>query len=581
MDILPNSSQTNPKTFNAPKRNKKTTENKTKRKYHEIIPMLNPSKANNCFINVIIQILYHTPKFKQKFLKMEFPENDNKKKNNPLYQLQRLLFQYNEGLYSEKKCMLEIKNFRKAISHYFIDMSEGINGDPVEGLNNILNAIHLYSTNQKLNAPNPSSYECHNCISHEFFSLSVKDRIYCSDCNRGKTNFYDKNYFIYEIFISEILEKILNLEKDKFKNELFSIAKKVNNIAEQKIKIEGCSCKNRIIKREVYQCYYYNPIFIINLTWERQFPNRTDICNIYYLIPLLDENGRIFTLEDNNLNVNYYLYGIILYYNGHYTCAIYKDNFWFFIDDSKFFKFDSYIKLISALINSSYYPVMLFYSYNDTNLQIKKDGFMANNYESLYHKCYKIDIKNGENVSNHNILLDTWEKENSWICHYCKKRNDNAFFSCWCCKNQKYELKKDSFFLLEENIKEKQIKENIIDDNNEDLNKKEIKQNQFNQLTYDMNNDKNKKNQNHLIHLINDENITNNINNFKNKNPFNNNKQDKTIIKNQSLNNSINKNISNTINYTNNNIQNKNNTKTNLDTNKNNFYINRKNQLKK
>ena len=224
---------------------------------------------------------------------------------------------------------------------------------------------------------------------------------------------------------------------------------------------------------------------------------------------------------------------------------------------------------------------MLFYSYNDTNLQIKKDGFMANNYESLYHKCYKIDIKNGENVSNHNILLDTWEKENSWICHYCKKRNDNAFFSCWCCKNQKYELKKDSFFLLEENIKEKQIKENIIDDNNEDLNKKEIKQNQFNQLTYDMNNDKNKKNQNHLIHLINDENITNNINNFKNKNPFNNNKQDKTIIKNQSLNNSINKNISNTINYTNNNIQNKNNTKTNLDTNKNNFYINRKNQLKK
>ena len=58
-------------------------------------------------------------------------------------------------------------------------MSIGINGDPVEALNNILNAIHLYSTKQKLNEKNPSSYECNNCISHEFFSLSVQDKIFC------------------------------------------------------------------------------------------------------------------------------------------------------------------------------------------------------------------------------------------------------------------------------------------------------------------------------------------------------------------------------------------------------------------
>ena len=396
----------NNKSYNIPKKKKKISEIKTR--CHEIIPMLNPSKANNCFINVIIQILYHTPNFIKKYLNIPFDKNDNKLNDNPLFQLRILLNNYQKYLYIEKIDPLDITNFRKALSFYYRDMSEGINGDPVEALNNILNAIHLYSTNQKLNDQNPSSYECNNCISHELFSLSVKDKIFCSVCKRERINDYDRNYFIYEIFIYEILEQIHTLDNKSYKNQLFSIAKKVNNVAEQKIKIDGCSCKNRKILRNVCQCYYYNPIFIMNLTWERQFPRKTDICKIYYLIPLLDKNGTIFTLEDQSLNVNYYLYGIVLYYNGHYICAIYNNNCWVVIDDNKYYKFESYLKMVTSLINSTYYPVMLFYSYNDTNIQIEKEDFMTENFNNLYHKCYIIDIKNGENFSHRNSDLDNY-----------------------------------------------------------------------------------------------------------------------------------------------------------------------------
>ncbi len=546
-----------------PKRAIKTPD--IKKRYHEIIPMLNPSKANNCFINVIIQILYHTPNFIKKYLNIPFYKNDNKLNDNPLFQLRILLNNYQKYLYIEKIDPLDITNFRKALSFYYRDMSEGINGDPVEALNNILNAIHLYSTKQKLNDQNPSSYECNNCISHEFFSLSVKDKIFCSVCKRERINDYDRNYFIYEIFIYEILEQIHTLDNKSYKNQLFSIAKKVNNVAEQKIKLDGCSCKNRKILRNVCQCYYYNPIFIMNLTWERQFPRKTDICKIYYLIPLFDKNGTIFTLEEGTLNVNYYLYGIVLYYNGHYICAIYKDNFWFIIDDTKYNKYDSYLKMVSSLISSTYYPVMLFYSYTDINIENVKGEFMTKDFNNLYHKCYRIDIKNGENVSSQNLLLDSWEKEVTWICAYCKKRNNKSSLICWCCKNKKCEFKKNSFSLFNEevNINETTINEKNIGNNYVEANKKEINQNQF---TYDIN-QKKKIQVQQINETNNNKKYINNNNNINNQNHFNNNGNIKDF------NNNDNKNLFNANKYYNyNNINNKINTNINQN-------INNQNQL--
>ena len=546
-----------------PKRTIKTSE--IKKRYHEIIPMLNPSKANNCFINSIIQILYHTPNFKEKFFKIPFDKNDKNILNNPLYQLKILLLNYKKYLYTEELNTLDIKNFRIKLSHYYKDMSIGINGDPVEALNNILNAIHLYSTKQKLNEKNPSSYECNNCISHEFFSLSVQDKIFCSECKIERTNEYDKNYFIYEIFIFEILERIQNLDNESYKNKLFSLAKEVNNFAEQKIKLDGCNCTNRTIIRNVCQCYYYNPIFIINLTWERQFPRKTDICKIYYLIPLFDKNGTIFTLEEGTLNVNYYLYGIVLYYNGHYICAIYKDNFWFIIDDTKYNKYDSYLKMVSSLISSTYYPVMLFYSYTDINIENVKGEFMTKDFNNLYHKCYRIDIKNGENVSSQNLLLDSWEKEVTWICAYCKKRNNKSSLICWCCKNKKCEFKKNSFSLFNEevNINETTINEKNIGNNYVEANKKEINQNQF---TYDIN-QKKKIQVQQINETNNNKKNINNINNINNQNHFNNNGNIKDF------NNNENKNLFNANKYYNyNNINNKINTNINQN-------INNQNQL--
>ena len=85
------------------------------------------------------------------------------------------------------------------------------------------------------------------------------------------------------------------------------------------LKLSECKCETPQIKRHLMQYDYNNIFLIINLTWDNPIPRMTDICKMYNLIPLLDSNSNLFTLEnENKLKSNYYLYGIILFYNGHY-----------------------------------------------------------------------------------------------------------------------------------------------------------------------------------------------------------------------------------------------------------------------
>ena len=41
-------------------------------KYHEIIPLVNPTGSKNCFLNTIVQILYHSELFRKKLSKINF-----------------------------------------------------------------------------------------------------------------------------------------------------------------------------------------------------------------------------------------------------------------------------------------------------------------------------------------------------------------------------------------------------------------------------------------------------------------------------------------------------------------------------
>ena len=442
--------------------NNNTDINKKEKKFIPIIPMINKKGSNNCFINVLVQILFHSPEFRKEYLKINF----NKDNNNPLYQLQNLFYKYQKFQNSETPNILDIITFRKKLSENFPDIEQGVCGDPVEVLNNILNAIHLFKVNHtNLNEYNASNFNCNlSCLSHKFFSIKLQESICCNSCEKFNEIPYDGNYFIYEIFVFEILEKIDKKSHLTFGKKLFSFCKNINTEVPPNTKINDCICEKPNIKKDLIQCGISNPYLVINLTWDNPIPKMTDVCKIYYLIPLFGTNADLFSLDIKVTKKNYNLYGIILYYNGHYTCALNINNVWYFIDDVIIKKFESYNDLITKLIYNHYHPVILFYSnyIKNTNLD-KGQEFQSDDYTKLYKFCKEFDQSRGNNVSDVVSKKNSFIKKSSiklnqaieyvnsskkasklssstitsgegWLCLSCKKKNKNSSIKCWCCK---------------------------------------------------------------------------------------------------------------------------------------------------
>ncbi len=504
-----------------------------------IIPLENVKGSNICYINVIIQILYHSPFVQEELNKIEFENNENDKLN-PLYELKKLFTEYkNLAVEKNEKSIINVQNFRYTLSELFPDVIiANQSGDPIEILNYLFNIMHLFTIKgKKLNDQNSSSYNCKNeCISHRLFALKIKENLICSKCKKKNTINYDNNYFIYEIFTFEILNYCDKFESKDFRNKIFDYSKTINSKIDYNMEIKDCKCQSRKINKELIQYEQFSSNLIINLTWDSPIPLLTDICKMYTLIPQITSNSNLFKV-DKKLTKDYYLYGLILYYNNHYTNAIYiyNENSWYFCDDIKYRKFNSYKELIDYLILNHIHPVILFYSIKSYNKEIDKDEvYHTNEYNIQYNKCIEIDKKNGFNPAfNFNICdsnltksviineklnaLENYKRTlnsssklgilcsinniNSsklWFCPNCKKKNNITNNKCRIC-NREFEIDNkiiDNKTIDHITIESEQLPETIYDKGFTQLRankKKNNNKNQINTLKDNIVGDKNMK----------------------------------------------------------------------------------------
>ena len=436
--------------------------NRNEKQSGPIIPMLNSRGTNNCFINVLVQILYHSPEFRNEYLKINFKDDPN----NPLYQLQLLFKKYQHYQKDRTPRYLDIRILRKTLSKIFTEIQDSVCGDPVEVLNDLLNAIHLFQVDHKtLNDFNASQYKCKlTCLSHQFFSIKLQETMFCQNCEAVNDTSYDDNYFVFEIFVYEILEKLHSKTNQSFRNKLFSYAKEINTTVPENTKLSKCTCDKPNNIKKLTQLGNYNPYLVINLTWVNPIPKMTDACKIFNLIPLYATNIDLFNPENEGKKKDYYLYAIILYYYGHYTCAVNSNNIWYFIDDTSNKRFESYKDLIINAIHNHYHPVILFYSNYIKYPELDKDQvFHSEEYNKIYKFCYDFDQSKGLDVSNaikkSSILLrkssnkinqaieyvnnskrsskissSTISSGEGWRCLYCKNKNKNDMIKCWNCK---------------------------------------------------------------------------------------------------------------------------------------------------
>ena len=319
----------------------------------EFIPFENREYENNCFINVVVQLLFHSEEFKNNFLNLKI----NYSRKNPLYYLQTLFKDYKSLLYSNSVLKLETNNLRRTLIMLYNNYLEGSFGDSIEILNHIFNMVHSYCVNEDFSKENESICEP-SCPSHKNFGIKLKEIVFCQNCKKKHVIDYDNNYFAYEIFSFEIIDFISGKKLDFFQNNLFKIAKKIIS-KDFQVNIEKCRCREKNYVKYLNLIENDSNYFIINLTWESYAPKLIEICKIYSLIPLIETNTNLFEI-DNKKNISkFYLFGMILFFDYHYTCCVKSElnrDEWIFISDYEIYSFDNYKQLIRNLIINNFHP---------------------------------------------------------------------------------------------------------------------------------------------------------------------------------------------------------------------------------
>ena len=445
-----------------------------------IIPLLNKRKENNCFLNVIIQNLAHLTIFKNDFL----ISSDVFTKSKPINELYNLIKSYEDEQIKNKdnkdtiiEPVLSVNNLRVYLNEIFNRYHKGESGDPMETMNSLFDLIHeAYCKKNRIEEKNVISCKC---LAHKHFFLKLADIQYCPNCNSKKVQLYDKDCFMYNLFIKDILDKLHGKSFNSFKLKLFQKIKENNKTFEEnKPKIPGCYCNEKL--KEFYKktTRLMGPLstyLIINITFAEEFPSMNDILKTYMLLPVNEKIHNLFSFDKsviNLINFSFYIKGIILYGIYHYVCALYikDENRWAVVDDKTIKYIDTYFGLIDSLLRNHLIPVGIIYSKDDndslTESVINTMSISKDEYAKLFQFCKDVDKKRNLKTSEifqSKVSFD--EEKGDYI-------NNNLFYSIF--DNNKNEEKNTQDLINNIVIPNEKKEENKIIENKEEKKDKNI-----------------------------------------------------------------------------------------------------------
>ena len=335
------------------------------------------------------------------------PENsikslDKKKKkendlNNFLFNLGKILNSYQNILSKNdpKNNITNLNTFelRKSLS-ICSDNKFKLNSisDPVEFLIYILDIINKENSEEI----------------HLYFHLKLIEEVRCINFCPFKSNRkYDKDNFIYQIYVEEIFNYIKNqkLSFDDFRENLFMLS--YYSIQNEMNTCQKCnSIKNKIL---ICNNEDGSPKFLlVNCVWKNVKPDLKDVIKFLYFISLIEQLDNLFICPSKNEKSNYYLNGIIFYSFTlcHYINLIFnlQKNVFTLYNDTGIMEFENmnevynYITKAQLKKNSKayFYPVLLVYGKEniyDEKILLKLKRTNKVSYELLQEECDKLVFK--------------------------------------------------------------------------------------------------------------------------------------------------------------------------------------------
>ena len=380
-----------------------------------LIPMINMAKENNCFLNVLIQVLFNLQSFKKNILKC-FNQNSLNIKDEVVFEFYNLIKSYNlEQIKNEKNEMplqpnLSVNQLRNKLNNKFGNYFKGDCGDPMECLEHIFNSIHdeFISDKDNILSNNNKSKGTFDCPIHQFFYLDLMENLICQKCGSFHKRRYDKNCYMFQIFVSELSKRIMetNPSFENMRLKLFYQIKEQNQKYDiSNARIEGCKCAEINNTKRLNLLRVNNTYVIINLTWSEEFPDLQDILNIYTSLPLVDKNKHLFNVGEENDQKLLYIKAIILYGIYHYICVIYLNKFkkWGIIDDKTIKFIDKYYDLVEYLLRNHLSPVGLIYSYDPCDkiddIDMRLNLLTKDKYLQILNFCKGVDNKKSIKMS--------------------------------------------------------------------------------------------------------------------------------------------------------------------------------------
>ena len=376
---------------------------------------------NSCYINVVLHFLYIFPCINEFLIKLyqtnkdtiNFSNNNITNINNIdffLFLLGKTLLEYQrtlQNLDNKGITILQTSELRKyldLISNNFYKYNKI--ADPVELLTFLLNIIN--NNNQK--------------EVHQYFYINLLEEVKCGEsCEKCFSKQYDKDNFIYHIYIDELINHIRqnHIHFQDFNHKLFQFSKMItlndNNNCEK--------CGNKFKKKLIFNSQDYPKFLLLNCVWNNPKQELKDVTKFLYLLPLEDDlNNLFFCSYNNNQKIIYNLLGMILYSSAlsHYINVIFniQKNIFVLYDDDKIKELNSihdvYKEITVEQIKKTkafFYPVLLIYYkeiiYDDSNTMIIND-YNIKKYIYLVEECKKAK-KESE------IVLSEEQKKNNYL----------------------------------------------------------------------------------------------------------------------------------------------------------------------
>ncbi|EDV28588.1 uncharacterized protein TRIADDRAFT_51661 [Trichoplax adhaerens] len=313
----------------------------------------NQPGENNCFLNSVIQALWHIDIFRDSLHNLK---DDRQKSNNIIEALQVIFDNY-------KYCDFQVLKpdyLRRVLAKLNVDRFQlGQTNDAVECYEYILDKIHEHSTTDVDSA----TCEDDGCITHKKFTLTLINHRICPYCEATSEPEPLRIPLLY-LNVSELVNEIYipSGRDNDFRNITFG--KMLRSVLATKESCPG-NCRN-IIKSE---CYLTNcpEIVSIGFSWSTKSAPRSTIQSLLYVIQTRISLNDVFSkvLDENAAQTTIDLNTMVVYYGMHYATFCHHTRYkkWILCDDAHIRDVgQTFEDVIQSCIRNCYQPVLLIYT---------------------------------------------------------------------------------------------------------------------------------------------------------------------------------------------------------------------------